>query len=758
MQERQNFSYYENNSLKDLNQSGQGQNKQGKKSNYKYYKGGQNEKINMNTNDYPQNYPHYRNRGNRKNFQDMNSNTNPNFKKKNKKKNRDNNNDFQYQGNNAIEISQNSKDEYLEQQNNLSIGGNDNNQQNIFGNQYKKNQNIYNNNLINNSLNNNLNNTIGSINTNTNSNNSTNISSLNLTPQTKNQITSPIGYNLNNANNMNNSLNSMVSHKNTQNNLYINPKLIFNGNIQQMKDNNQDINLKVDKSMENQSEESLSSGRGIIQNQKDTLHFNKIQNELTKQEMYFNNKYLPQQNYYPLTCNMNNINIPLDNMNNNMNNLNNNFNNINNLQNMQNYNQNIINQINNPISKMNNINNGNNLSLRQLYENQNNKLFRNESFSQNYSIPNNEEINMNHKNIKKFQNQVSIDPNNIFNPSINVNMLNNLNYNGPNNKFNKNQNNMQMNMNNKLSLSSQGQKNTIPNFPQTENLNLVLNQNQQIPSMINMNYGGLSNRTFYIPQNINNIHMKNNYINNNHLNNINNKDFNNGGFDHNIGNNKKYQKQYNYNNIVQQQSNDINNKSNNNKYILNNNKNNINNDINNNINNYNSNNIYNNSNNDTYNKNNLLKNNNLRASKEMNNQSNKIKSQQPTQYLLCLNLKLDNNKTEIINFKSLEDCTIILKEMKEKNIINENILKVIQNRIYKTIEIKNQIFNLNLKKETYRDLTEINNKLQFSKKLKKKRKMIKNKSLKEINKFIDEEIILSKNDVKQSLNKSFQKL
>jgi len=34
-----NYPYYDNNSLKDLNQSGQGQNKQGKKSNYKYYKG-----------------------------------------------------------------------------------------------------------------------------------------------------------------------------------------------------------------------------------------------------------------------------------------------------------------------------------------------------------------------------------------------------------------------------------------------------------------------------------------------------------------------------------------------------------------------------------------------------------------------------------------------------------------------------------------------------------------------------------------------
>lgn len=109
--------------------------------------------------------------------------------RKNKKK-RDNKNDFQYQGNNAIEINQQTKDEYLEQSNNLNISGN-NGHQNMYGKQFKKNQNLYNNNLINNSINSNLNNTIGSINTNTNTDNSSNISNLNLTPQTKNQITTP---------------------------------------------------------------------------------------------------------------------------------------------------------------------------------------------------------------------------------------------------------------------------------------------------------------------------------------------------------------------------------------------------------------------------------------------------------------------------------------------------------------------------------------------------------------------------------------
>ena len=64
--DRQNYPYYNNNSLKDMNQSGQGgSNKQGgKKSNYKYAnKNNQNnmdDKVNMNSGEHNQNYPHYR--------------------------------------------------------------------------------------------------------------------------------------------------------------------------------------------------------------------------------------------------------------------------------------------------------------------------------------------------------------------------------------------------------------------------------------------------------------------------------------------------------------------------------------------------------------------------------------------------------------------------------------------------------------------------------------------------------------------------
>ena len=105
----QNYSFYNNNSMKDMNTSGQGgSNKQGKKSNYKYYKGDSNKNSqnnlekNMNSGEHNQNYTHYRPRQ-RKNFQDMNSNLNPSYKKKTKKKIENiNTNDFQYQqGNNT---------------------------------------------------------------------------------------------------------------------------------------------------------------------------------------------------------------------------------------------------------------------------------------------------------------------------------------------------------------------------------------------------------------------------------------------------------------------------------------------------------------------------------------------------------------------------------------------------------------------------------------------------------------------------------
>ena len=227
--------------------------------------------------------------------------------------------------------------------------------------------------------------------------------------------------------------------------------------------------------------------------------------------------------------------------------------------------------------------------------------------------------------------------------------------------------------------------------------------------------------------------MNNNYINNNHingLNNINNKDFYNNGYNHNITNNKKFQKQNNYNNRYQL----INNQNNNNK-------NNYNNDI----------------NNKNLSNNNFSINYNKRKRKESNsfidNNKNNINinnnNQHPKHYLLFLNLKLGNNQEEIIKIKSIDDCSIVLKKLKENKNVNEKALKLIQNKIYETIEITKKIFNFSLDKYTHKNLAEINNKLTYNKEGRKEKKMQKNMSSKQVNKYFEEDIILSKNDIKK---------
>jgi hypothetical protein len=258
-------------------------------------------------------------------------------------------------------------------------------------------------------------------------------------------------------------------------------------------------------------------------------------------------------------------------------------------------------------------------------------------------------------------------------------------------------------------------------------------------------------------------------MNNNHLNNpnnnINNKEFNNNNnaFNHNnIGNNKKYQKQYNYNNSTYQQSNHINNNNNNN------NMNNGNQNFNNNKNNKNNLNIDNNNYN-LNNNNNLIKNYNQRSSKEANslsNNSNKNNNinlsnnnlHQQKQYLLCLNIKLGNNQTETIKIKSLEECPRILKELKEIKKINEKAIKIIQNKIYETIEITKKIYNFGLNKYTYKNLAEINNIIVHNKNRNKNVQEIKkSNSSKHFNKILENEMMLSKSDVRktESLNISF---
>ena len=822
MQDRPNYPFYNNNSLKDMNQLGQGgSNKQGKKTGYKYYKGDTNkntqnnmdEKMNINSGDHNQNYPHYRQRQNRKNFQEINSN--PSFKKKKQKK-RDNN-DFQYQNNNTSEISQSSKDEYLDQQNSSNINNNSNNHQNLYNKQYKKNQMIFNNNnninnhSMNNSINNmsnmnnlnnnmninnnlgNINNNLGNINNSGNSNpNLNNINNPNLTPQRRNQITTPFGFsqNLSNSKNMNspnfnlNNKSPIISQQSqnpqqlSQNQMYINPNIFLMGAMRQslsMNDNDQEMNIKDEKSNDNLSEEALSSRQTNPQSEGNNLN----------QEMLMNSRFLQQQhNYITMPYNMNNMNNinninNINNMNsinnslgniNNMNNINNNYNNINNnIQNLSNYNQNLGNQIN--TMNLNNLGNLKNLSMGNfqmpMYDQQNNQLFNAvmaSNMKQNFSLQMNDEMNVNnHKKMKKMPNQSPNDQNFNMNPSLNLGVLPNLNYNGPNINNNTNINNK------KISLSSQPPKNTIPNFNQGENLNLVFNQNklnqQGISPLLNMNMNSLGNKTFYIPQNMKNNHMNNNMwnnlnnnnVNNSHLNgpntNINNvninenyngnknnnlykkKDFNNNRTNHNNNpnNNKKYHKLYNHNAYQPSNNNNTNNNHINNKLNID----------------------TNNNNGNLSNSNNSLKKNSNNIS---NQQSNVLRSNKPSkQYLISLCLKLDNNETEIINIKSLKDTNALLQEIKEKRNLNEKMVKLIQNKIIDAVDIIQKIFDYNLNKYTYKNLTDINYQINHKQKLKEEIYNKRNKSSKTLNKYFDERMKLSINDVKQveSLNISY---
>jgi hypothetical protein len=468
--------------------------------------------------------------------------------------------------------------------------------------------------------------------------------------------------------------------------------------------------------------------------------------------------------------------------------INNSYNNINNLQNLSNYNQNLTNQIN----QMNNLNNLGNLKNLQmgnfqmpLYDQQKNQLINaviTSNMKQSFSLPiNNEDMN-NHKKLKKIQSPN--EQNYSMNPSLNLGVLPNLNYNGPNiNNTNNSINNK------KISLSSQPPKNTIPNFNQGENLNLVFNQNkmnQQGISMFNMNVNPLGNKSFYMPQNLKNVRMNNNNNiwnnlnnngntnNNNHLNgnsnnnNINNnvnindnfvgnknnnnnvynkKDFNNNNRinhnnNNNLNNNKKYQKLYNNFNTFQPSNMNMNNNHNNTK----NNK----------LSQHNDNNNLNNTNNVLRNKNNNNNNINTKTNYNLNNYQIRSNNETSKPYLLSLSVKLDDG-IEIINIKSLKDINIVLEEIKEKKNLNEKMVKLIQKKINNAVEIIQKIFDYNLDKYTYKNLSNINYQISHKRKKNEEIKNKRNNSSKQLHKYYDEKMVLSVDDIKQaeSLNISY---
>ena len=791
MQDRPNYPYNDYNSLKDPNQQGQISNKQGKKTNHpKYYKGGSNknnnlDEMNMNNNDQVHSYRH-NNRYPRNDYQGMNRGGNPPTFKKKKGKKRDN--DIQYQGNNAVEINQQMKEEYIEQNNNMNIGGN--NHQNIYGKNYKKNQtNIYNNiNMNNNVMNNNLNSmnmntSLGSMNSNTNNSSTSNISNINLTPQSQNQITSPLIYNSNSP------LNPQLSQQNQQKNIYVNPKLYLD-NFRNKKENEQDISLKDDKSSENLSEENINNARdfqqgnklGNLTNNMTQIDLNKAQSDFMNQQEYINQmnqKFIPQQNNFYIPYNnmngINNIGNALENMGN-LNNLSsiNNMSNINTgnypqIQNIQSYSQSPLQNMVQSVPNMSNMNAINNLSLsnfqRQFYDNSNNKIYNPNQMQPNFNYAvSQDDINMNHKKQKKsIQNKSPLEQANVT-MNLSPGLLNNLNYNGAKNNFIKNpNNNMNMKINNKqLSQSSNAAKNTIPNIMQNDNINFIGNQNQNIPQMLNMSFGPINNRNYYIPPNMPNMrnpHMNQGYINNNHINignsAINNKEFQNQNFTPNMVNNKQKYQKYNQNAYQGQKHNNMNNNQmfQKNKNVQNSNDMNNNNLLNNNI-----------DNNKSFglksgNDNNFTNSNKSNFSMGGNTQ---IKN-----YILSLNIKLRDKTTRTIKIKSLNDCSNILEELrKEGKITNEREKKLIMDKINKTYELllTGKIYEFGIRNSTYKNLCEIYHKLNYEnnnqgrKAMNNKiRFMKKNKSLKELNDILNDEKKLTMDNVRNvgSLNITF---
>ena len=791
MQDRPNYPYNDYNSLKDPNQQGQISNKQGKKTNHpKYYKGGSNknnnlDEMNMNNNDQVHSYRH-NNRYPRNDYQGMNRGGNPPTFKKKKGKKRDN--DIQYQGNNAVEINQQMKEEYIEQNNNMNIGGN--NHQNIYGKNYKKNQtNIYNNiNMNNNVMNNNLNSmnmntSLGSMNSNTNNSSTSNISNINLTPQSQNQITSPLIYNSNSP------LNPQLSQQNQQKNIYVNPKLYLD-NFRNKKENEQDISLKDDKSSENLSEENINNARdfqqgnklGNLTNNMTQIDLNKAQSDFMNQQEYINQmnqKFIPQQNNFYIPYNnmngINNIGNALENMGN-LNNLSsiNNMSNINTgnypqIQNIQSYSQSPLQNMVQSVPNMSNMNAINNLSLsnfqRQFYDNSNNKIYNPNQMQPNFNYAvSQDDINMNHKKQKKsIQNKSPLEQANVT-MNLSPGLLNNLNYNGAKNNFIKNpNNNINMKINNKqLSQSSNAAKNTIPNIMQNDNINFIGNQNQNIPQMLNMSFGPINNRNYYIPPNMSNMrnpHMNQGYINNNHINignsAINNKEFQNQNFTSNMVNNKQKYQKYNQNAYQGQKHNNMNNNQmfQKNKNVQNSNDMNNNNLLNINI-----------DNNKSFglksgNDNNFTNSNKSNFSMGGNTQ---IKN-----YILSLNIKLRDKTTRTIKIKSLNDCSNILEELrKEGKITNEKEKKLIMDKINKTYELllTGKIYEFGIRNSTYKNLCEIYHKLNYEnnnqgrKAMNNKiRFMKKNKSLKELNDILNDEKKLTMDNVRNvgSLNITF---
>ena len=100
---------------------------------------------------------------------------------------------------------------------------------------------------------------------------------------------------------------------------------------------------------------------------------------------------------------------------------------------------------------------------------------------------------------------------------------------------------------------------------------------------------------------------------------------------------------------------------------------------------------------------------------------------------------------------------MLLEEIKEKKNLDEKMVKLIHKKINNAIEIIQKIFDYNLDKYTYKNLSEINYQIGHNRKNNEEIKNKRNKSSKQLNKNYDERIVLTMNDMKQveSLNISY---
>ena len=691
-QDRNEYQFFEQNPKEEIPSRNS---QKGKKNYYKNIQRNNqlDEKSNISNMDNYMNSQNFRKNQNKKNFlsfQGKNSNEefeNPQNLKKMRKKRRDY--EHNYVQNNTMENSSNIKEDFPHEQNQI------NNYQNMFPNkQYKKyqnNQNLNNfqfqkQNQNNNQFNNNYMSQINDqLKQNDNSNNNNHlIQNQNFNYQNPNTNNFYQNQNMNKTN-IQKAQNMLVHNFPNQNIIYMNQ---IQNQISREKDSEStSIQTKDEKLNELKEEPNLKQNYSSMsmENNNDNMNkhlisLNQNINQFIPNEMFMNKNFTQQGNYGRIQNNI--YNIPK-----------------------------MIEQ--NQIFNINNNNNQNN---------------------QNYPFNMNEDIKYNNKKVNKINKSLNETPNQTINMIPNINNSNfgmpNLNYQGgkTNNRFYKNNtNNMQIN--NKLSLSMQGTKNTNPNLNQNINLNFMMatpqshNIQKQIPSnIINIQ----QQRNYYNSINNNNNNNHSNNINNNsnpNNNNPNNNNPNNINHNNNIINSNNNNMNKKHSNIpyrtVNSDKNVIGGMKNKNEVFISNtvkgnyqlfqNNFNLNNKINNNIQNQNLNQRIYQTKNDELINNHYINNNQKIHSDTQSNMNNQILNQKENISSLKVKIKFDKSKEEIFEIKVGDDPINITNSLKSFTHINEQLSSLIYQKIIDAIKINKYILDLKPQKFYLKQINTIRN-------------------------------------------------